>query len=690
MTISDTQYTAWLRSPLAVRCILVEVDIGLAAGGTTTRYLSNKGYNTFPTDTPANVYYLPRINDGIKFTRSFSLDGGDVSLSFGDIELANNDGALDSWVYDYWANRTFRVYLGDVTWARSDFRSVFSGTTLGIDAKSRTVLNIHISDKLQRLNTTLTETKLGGTTQLYDSLLPLCFGECHNVSPLLTNPSLLEYQVHQGPIESIIEVRDNGVPVSFSSTPATGKFTLNQAPIGQITCSVQGAVIPTNILWTDDVLTSGSWTRLNINSLSTNPVTGPYGAVGGCSSYGMVPTVTNSAHQLYRITSSGITANTTTCFSVFVKLAVGTQVDLIMYDGGGADYITSNVNTTTGVVTVANNAGTGFSIDGYGAVALANGWWRVWLAGKPNSSTTGRSCRIRLRDASNSFTFAGDGSTTYAYVGGAQLEYTTYPSSFWNGAVVSAGAVFRNSPCEIIKYITKVWSSVAANLFTDADYNSLAWIKSEATFRQPVGIFLKDRANMIDVCNQLAASVGARLVIDGTGLVQVVQFADQTAGTGTQITTTDILEHTLEIASLPPVSAGISLGYCKNWTVQSDLAAGLDTSSAALFQEEWLTSTQTDSAAAANYNLYQTPVMTETLLQTASDAATEAVRRLNMFNHQRMVLKYTGFYHLINETLGGAQTLTHPRFGLVSGKTGQITSISVDLLNPHVDFEVLI
>lgn len=695
MTISDTQYTAWLKSQDAVRCILVEVDIGLAAGGTTTRRLSNKGYVTGVSDTPASTNYLPRINGGIKFTRKLDISG-QASLSFGDVELNNTDGFCDSWVYDYWVNRNFRVYLGDVTWARSDFRLVFSGLTLGADAKSRKTFNIKISDKLQRLNTTVTETKLGGTTSLYDSIVPLTFGECHNVEPLLTNPALLEYQVHQGAIESIIEVRDNGVPVSFSSTPATGKFTLNQAPVGQITCSVQGAVIPSTILFHDDQLqNTANWTQSKIASTTTDAIQGPYGA-SGATCTGLVPNSNAGAvHYIQNAAAiTGLTAATSYTTSVFMKVPstgnFSKKAEVRVYDSTTTDYIGVLLDFTTGTAVSTSNAGVGSSITGTGVVNLGNGWFRVWVSGYPNSTTTGRINRFIPYSPTGVLSFTADGTSTYLYLSGYQFDTGIRPQSYWNGASVGGGNIFRNSPADLIRYVMTTWNSVAVNKFVSADYNDPAWMLAECQYRQPVGIFLKDRGNVFDVCNQIASSVGARIVIDNAGLVTLVRLADQTAGTGTQIAATDFLDRSLEISSLTPVTAGVTLGYCKNWTVQSQVAAGVVASSTALFAEEWLTTTQTDSAAAANYNLYLTPDQTDTLLLVASDAATEAIRRLNMFNRQRMVLKYTGFYHLINENLGGAQTITHPRFGLASGKTGQVISISVDLINPHVDFEVLV
>lgn len=228
-------FTAWLVDPTAIRCVLVEAVANVATVD-TTRYLSTKNY----ADTVGGRIYDPIVNaDSVQLIERMSLDSS-PSMSFGDIEIYNLDGALDSWLLDIWVNKSITVLVGDVRWLRADYTTIFSGTIDDIDSKSRDTLNIKVRDKLQRLNTPLTETTLGGISVNKNELIPLCFGECFNVSPLLTNPATLEYQVHGGAIEAIIEVRDNGVPVSRTDTIASGKFTLSAQPFGQVTASVQG------------------------------------------------------------------------------------------------------------------------------------------------------------------------------------------------------------------------------------------------------------------------------------------------------------------------------------------------------------------------------------------------------------------------------------------------------------------
>ena len=239
MAISDLEYTAWLSSSSAYRCVLAEVAVNVG-GVETTRYLSNTGYVTGGGDTPSNTSYRALIVGGIKLSESLSLESN-PTLSYGEVELDNKDGKLDGWINDVWDNRVISVFYGDSRWAREDFRLIFKGVISGASSKRRNTINLMIKDSMQRLNTPMTDIKLGGSTNNKDKLLPLTFGECHNVSPLLTDAATHEYQVHNGAIEDIIEVRDNGAPVTVTKVLATGKFTLTSSPAGTITASVQGA-----------------------------------------------------------------------------------------------------------------------------------------------------------------------------------------------------------------------------------------------------------------------------------------------------------------------------------------------------------------------------------------------------------------------------------------------------------------
>src|SRR5690606_23461900 len=79
---------------------------------------------------------------------------------------------------------------------------------------------------------------LGGTGQDADRLMPVTLGECHNIAPRLYANATHTYKWHGGVVERVIEVRDRGVPVSY--TASGGEFSLDVDPDGEITASVQG------------------------------------------------------------------------------------------------------------------------------------------------------------------------------------------------------------------------------------------------------------------------------------------------------------------------------------------------------------------------------------------------------------------------------------------------------------------
>ena len=218
--------------------LLVEASV-LSGGIETTRYLSNSGFITGSADSPANTNYLPVVSGNIETTETISITGN-ASFSFTDIEILNVNGMFDSWLLDTWNNRPLRVYLGYNWNSRSQFTLIFDGIIAALGSKTYTTLNLSVRDKLQRLNAPLSENTLGGLSVNKDSIIPYTFGEVFNISPLLTNDPTHEYQVSGSPIEDIIEVRDNGVPLTVTKFLATGKFTLPARPAGVITCSVQG------------------------------------------------------------------------------------------------------------------------------------------------------------------------------------------------------------------------------------------------------------------------------------------------------------------------------------------------------------------------------------------------------------------------------------------------------------------
>lgn len=236
--ITDAEFQAWCEDSAALRTVLVEA-VAEVDGVETTFYWATRGYTTEGVVSP--VAYLGIVSTGVRFTEQISLDN-EASLSAGDLELHNLDGGLDEYLTYIWTNRRVQAWIGDLRWPREDFRLIFDGIAAGMDSRGPDRLNLKLRDKLQRLNTPVTEVKLGAAApgEAEDALAPLVFGQVHNMTPALIDEPTLEYRVHQAAVANVIEVRDNGKPVLFTSNLTNGTFILEDAPEGAITCSVQG------------------------------------------------------------------------------------------------------------------------------------------------------------------------------------------------------------------------------------------------------------------------------------------------------------------------------------------------------------------------------------------------------------------------------------------------------------------
>jgi hypothetical protein len=247
-------YQTWLEKQNTIRILLVQVDV-LYNGTTTTKYFSTHGV------TVDGIEYPAIMRNGFSLTESISLEYT-ANISYGDIEVINGNGELDIWITSQyvWVNKPIRVYVGELPQAGAtstigDFEQIFNGVVSDIDSKDRYTLNLKVRDKLEKLNTSISEALLGNyyngvdnvDTSVYvnqnnNSIRPVCFGEVFNITPLLSDPVNLHYMVNTIDVERIIEVRDNGVPVLFTQTspvPA-GSFQLLKSPVGIVTCSVQG------------------------------------------------------------------------------------------------------------------------------------------------------------------------------------------------------------------------------------------------------------------------------------------------------------------------------------------------------------------------------------------------------------------------------------------------------------------
>ena len=242
------EIVAWLDTPGHIKCILADItEVGNSQ--VSDFFLSNVAY------FGNNQNYNAAITGGLSFSESLNVDG-QASLSFGSLEIVNTNGVHDDYLLYVWNKRPIKVYLGDPSWPKADFVLIFDGLVQEITAPSESTLSFTLFDKLQRLNDPISERTLKNLPAQYSentlsNILPLLFGEAFNIQPLLVDKGAATglgqtYMVHDGAIQGVIEVRDNGVPITVTEGSSTGTFTLLTRPFGTITCSAQGKTPYTN------------------------------------------------------------------------------------------------------------------------------------------------------------------------------------------------------------------------------------------------------------------------------------------------------------------------------------------------------------------------------------------------------------------------------------------------------------
>lgn len=241
MTISDAAFKKWLQADNKVRAVLIEAK-AYSLGVEVTRYLSNVPFVSKPTDTPANIAYDDAIRSVPAFqSRLNELFMGFTLPAYGDADIDNSSGERDAWLDDAWDGRSLKMLVGDPSWPRNDFRTILDGVCADIYAKDRATLALKLRDKSWMLNVPVQATLMTGATANADQPQPVCVGECFNVEPVLEDAATHKYRVHDGAVDDITDVCDNGLSVAFTKNVADGSFVLLASPAGRITATVRGA-----------------------------------------------------------------------------------------------------------------------------------------------------------------------------------------------------------------------------------------------------------------------------------------------------------------------------------------------------------------------------------------------------------------------------------------------------------------
>ena len=245
-------------------------------GGTAEWYFSTSGYTSQSGDTPPYRHMPGRLTQPITWAITLSTAGGVVEglqRQSGTVRVTNRDGALDP-ILTQWGTVGHRVTcrLGQLGWSYASFGTVFSGRIEAVEANADDELEIRVGDVLSALDAPIQSnfyTGAGGVEggdDLAGKPKPLAYGEIDNVPAVLVDAATLTYQVHDGPIDGIRGVFDDGVALTvaagspaaageYLSDDVNGTFTLGAAPAGIVTVDLGGdASAPGHVNTTADLV----------------------------------------------------------------------------------------------------------------------------------------------------------------------------------------------------------------------------------------------------------------------------------------------------------------------------------------------------------------------------------------------------------------------------------------------------
>lgn len=227
--------------------------------------------------------------------------------------------------------------------------------------------------------------------------------------------------------------------------------------------------------------------------------------------------------------------------------------------------------------------------------------------------------------------------------------------------------------------------------FQPSDFDGQSFTQLDTDKPYTVGVYMKDRKNLLATCQEILSSVSAHLVCHSTGKLRVVRLFDD----GPPVVAfdpSDIVSGTLEISEIPPVQTTVNLDYNRNWTVQSSgLATSLTPEAVALLSKEWLTATASaPQTVAALHKRTEEPKHQQTALAKRVDAESEAQHRLAFWSVQRKVIQAEFLHKALMVELGDRVLVQHTRFGLAEGAVGTVIHVSRSWIKGTVTLGILI
>lgn len=206
-----------------------------------------------------------------------------------------------------------------------------------------------------------------------------------------------------------------------------------------------------------------------------------------------------------------------------------------------------------------------------------------------------------------------------------------------------------------------------------------------------------------EAIDQICNTIGGYTAVNRDGKLYVGRV-DLSGDPVAEITPEKIVHEGLAVARLLQPVDSIRLGARQNQTTHLSPTAATESNQMLYRQSHWHMgqSYNADPTVQKTRRLgrlggqggtvdhHTDPSLIPTLFLNGADAAVEAERRMAVWGVRRVVFKVTCYMSALRLNLGNIVRITHPRYGLASGKNGMIVSLTERLSSRRVELGVLV
>jgi hypothetical protein len=235
--ITATADTTWSR--------ITAVEAWTPAAASGVECMATEPFVSRPTDTPANQRYASRIVEIPEFVQKMGeLFVARTTANLGEIKVASVDAGTDAWLFGRdWIGNGVRLYVGDAAWGRDDFRNVWTGVIGDVRVEGTNRLVFEARDMQHLLNQPLKREAIE-SGNMAGQPAPIAIGTVYNAPCVPIDESARLFRLADGPIASIIQVRNNGSNfTTYTANLADGTITLTSGSAQGLTADFVGPTV---------------------------------------------------------------------------------------------------------------------------------------------------------------------------------------------------------------------------------------------------------------------------------------------------------------------------------------------------------------------------------------------------------------------------------------------------------------